>query len=215
MDILSLIELRNISKSYKGLTLFENTSVSFEKEKIYGIIGHNGSGKSVLFKMICGFVFPDHGGIFVNGEELGKNRRFPENFGIIIDKPGYLGDKTGFENLRYLADIQNKISDEKIKETLEKVGLHYTIKQKVKDYSLGMKQKLAIAQAIMEDQEVLLLDEPFNALDVDSVENIRGLLKSLNNEGKTILLTSHNNEDIEVLCDHVFRIRNYKLEQIK
>ena len=165
--------------------------------------------------MMCGFVFPDQGSVIVNGEELGKNKRFPENFGIIIDKPGYLGDKTGFENLRYLADIQNKISDEKIKEILEKVGLSHTIMQKVKNYSLGMKQKLAIAQAIMEDQEILLLDEPFNGLDVDSVENIRDLLKSLNNQGKTIFLTSHNNEDIDILCDHVFRVRNYSLEQLK
>ncbi|HZH60995.1 MAG TPA: ABC transporter ATP-binding protein [Metabacillus sp.] len=212
---MSLIELKNVSKSYKGLTLFENTSVSFEKGKIYGIVGHNGSGKSVLFKMICGFVFPDQGSAFVNGEELGKNKRFPENFGIIIDKPGYLGDKTGFENLRYLADIQNKITDEKIEDTMEKVGLHHTLKQKVKNYSLGMKQKLAIAQAIMEDQEILLLDEPFNGLDIDSVENIRKLLKNLNEEGKTIILTSHNNEDIEILCEHVYRIRNYTLEQLK
>ena len=213
--MMNLIELKNVSKSYKGLILFENTTVSFEKGKIYGIVGHNGSGKSVLFKMICGFVFPDQGSIFVNGEKLGKNKRFPENFGIIIERPGYLGDKTGFENLRYLADIQNKISDEKIKETLEKVGLPHTIKQKVKNYSLGMKQKLAIAQAIMEDQEILLLDEPFNGLDIDSVQNIRRLFKTLNEEGKTIILTSHNNEDIEILCDHVFRIRNYNLEQLK
>lgn len=212
---MSLIELRNVSKSFKGLSLFENLSVSFEKGKIYGIVGHNGSGKSVLFKMMCGFIFPDQGSVIVNGEELGKNKRFPENFGIIIDKPGYLGDKTGFENLRYLADIQNKISDEKIKEILERVGLSHTIMQKVKNYSLGMKQKLAIAQAIMEDQEILLLDEPFNGLDVDSVENIRDLLKSLNNQGKTIFLTSHNNEDIDILCDHVFRVRNYSLEQLK
>lgn len=213
--MMSLIELRNVSKSFKGLSLFENLSVSFEKGKIYGIVGHNGSGKSVLFKMMCGFVFPDQGSVIVNGEELGKNKRFPENFGIIIDKPGYLGDKTGFENLRYLADIQNKISDEKIKEILEKVGLSHTIIQKVKNYSLGMKQKLAIAQAIMEDQEILLLDEPFNGLDVDSVENIRALLRSLNKQGKTIFLTSHNNEDIDILCDHVFRVRNYSLEQLK
>ena len=212
---MSLIELRNVSKSFKGLSLFENLSVSFEEGKIYGIIGHNGSGKSVLFKMMCGFIFPDQGSIIVNGEELGKNKRFPKNFGIIIDKPGYLGDKTGFENLRYLADIQNKISDEKIKEILAKVGLSHTIMQKVKNYSLGMKQKLAIAQAIMEDQDILLLDEPFNGLDVDSVENIRDLLKSLNKQGKTIFLTSHNNEDIDILCDHVFRVRNYSLEQLK
>lgn len=212
---MNLIELRNISKSFKGLSLFENLSVSFEKGKIYGIVGHNGSGKSVLFKMMCGFIFPDQGSVIVNGEELGKNKRFPPNFGIIIDKPGYLSDKTGYENLRYLADIQNKISDERIKEVLEKVGLSHTILQKVKNYSVGMKQKLAIAQAIMEDQDILLLDEPFNGLDVDSVENIRDLLKSLNNQGKTIFLTSHNKEDIDILCDHVFRVRHHSLEQLK
>ncbi|MFA8440192.1 ABC transporter ATP-binding protein [Pueribacillus sp. YX66] len=212
---MSLIELKNVSKSYKGLPLFENVTVSFEEGKIYGIVGHNGSGKSVLFKMMCGFVFPDQGSIFVKGKELGKNNRFPENFGIIIERPGYLGDKTGFENLRYLADIQNRISDEKIKETLEKVGLSHTIKQKVKNYSLGMKQKLAIAQAIMEDQEILLLDEPFNGLDIDSIENIRNILKELNAEGKTIILTSHNNEDIEILCEHVYRIRKNNLEPLQ
>ncbi len=212
---MNLIELRNVSKSFKGLSLFENLSVSFEKGKIYGIVGHNGSGKSVLFKMMCGFIFPDQGSVIVNGEELGKNKRFPPNFGIIIDKPGYLSDKTGYENLRYLADIQNKISDERIKEVLEKVGLSHTILQKVKNYSVGMKQKLAIAQAIMEDQDILLLDEPFNGLDVDSVENIRDLLKSLNNQGKTIFLTSHNKEDIDILCDHVFRVRHHSLEQLK
>lgn len=212
---MSLIELKNVSKSYKGLPLFENVTVSFEEGKIYGIVGHNGSGKSVLFKMMCGFVFPDQGSIFVKGKELGKNNRFPENFGIIIERPGYLGDKTGFENLRYLADIQNRISDEKIKETLEKVGLSHTIKQKVKNYSLGMKQKLAIAQAIMEDQEILLLDEPFNGLDIDSIENIRNILKELNAEGKTIILTSHNNEDIAILCEHVYRIRKNNLEPLQ
>lgn len=213
--MMSVIELKNVSKSYKGLSLFENTTASFEKGKTYGIVGHNGSGKSVLFKMMCGFVFPDQGNVLVNGHELGKSKRFPENFGIIIERPGYLDDKTGFENLRYLADIQNKISDEKIKETLDKVGIPHTIKQKVKNYSLGMKQKLAIAQAIMEDQEILLLDEPFNGLDIDSVENIRKLLKDLKTQGKTIILTSHNNEDIEILCDHVFRIRSFTLEQLK
>ncbi|MRX72133.1 ATP-binding cassette domain-containing protein [Bacillus lacus] len=212
---MSLIELKQVSKSYKGLVLFENTNLSVEEGKIYGLIGPNGSGKSVLFKMMCGFIFPDQGSVTVRGEELGKKNRFPQNFGVIIDRPGYLGNKTGFENLKYLAMIQDKISDEQIKETMMKVGLQPTAKQKVKNYSLGMKQKLALAQAIMEDQEVLLLDEPFNALDIDSVENIRELLLSLKKEGKTIVLTSHNQEDIDILSDHIFRVRNYALEQLK
>ena len=212
---MSLIELKQVSKSYKGVVLFENTNLSIEEGKIYGLIGANGSGKSVLFKMMCGFIFPDQGSVTVRGEELGKKNRFPQNFGVIIDRPGYLGNKTGFENLKYLAMIKDKISDEQIKETMIKVGLQPTVKQKVKNYSLGMKQKLALTQAIMEDQEVLLLDEPFNALDIDSVENIRELLLSLKKEGKTIVLTSHNQEDIDILSDHIFRVRNYAMEQLK
>lgn len=211
---MSIISLKNVSKSYKGLTLFENIDLNVEKGRIYGIVGPNGSGKSVLFKMICGFVFPDEGTIIVNGVEIGKSKRFPENIGIIIDRPGYIPNKTGFQNLKELAMIRGKISDEKIFETMEMVGLQPTAKQKVKHYSLGMKQKLAIAQAIMEDQQILILDEPFNALDAESVNKIRRLLLAFKNEGRTILLTSHNQEDIDILCDYVFRINNCKLEPI-
>lgn len=212
---MTLIEMKDVSKSYKGLVLFENTDLSIEKGKIYGLVGPNGSGKSVLFKMMCGFVFPDQGTVTVRGIQLGKQNRFPDNFGVIIDRPGYLGNKTGFENLKYLAMIQNQITDEQIKYAMTAVGLQAAARQKVKNYSLGMKQKLALAQAIMEDQEVLLLDEPFNALDIDSVEKIRDLLFSLKGQGRTILLTSHNQEDIDILCDHVFRVRNFGLEQLK
>lgn len=182
---------------------------------MYGIVGPNGSGKSVLFKMICGFVFPDEGTIIVDGVEIGKSKRFPENIGIIIDRPGYIANKTGFQNLKELAMIRGKISDDKIFETMEIVGLQPKAKQKVKHYSLGMKQKLAIAQAIMEDQQILILDEPFNALDAESVDRIRNLLLSFKNEGRTILLTSHNQEDINILCDHVFRINKHKLEHVE
>lgn len=211
---MSVISLKNVSKGYKGLTLFDNINLHIERGKIYGFIGPNGSGKSVLFKMICGFVFPDHGKIFVEGLEMGKSKRFPENFGIIIDRPGYLANKTGFQNLKELARIRGKINDEKILKTMEMVGLQPQAKQKVKNYSLGMKQKLAIAQAIMEDQHVLILDEAFNALDADSVDRIRNLLLSFKEEGRTILITSHNKEDINILCDHVFQINNRKLESI-
>lgn len=212
---MTLIEMKDVSKSYKGLVLFENTDLSIEKGKIYGLIGPNGSGKSVLFKMMCRFVFPDQGTVTVRGIQLGKQNRFPDNFGVIIDRPGYLGNKTGFENLKYLAMIQNQVTDDQIKYAMTAVGLQPAARQKVKNYSLGMKQKLALAQAIMEDQEVLLLDEPFNALDIDSVEKIRDLLFLLKEQGKTIVLTSHNQEDIDILCDHVFRVRNYGLEQLK
>lgn len=203
-----------MSKTYKGLTLFSNVDLNIDKGKIYGIVGPNGSGKSVLFKMICGFVFPDEGNIFVEGTEIGKSKRFPDNFGIIIDRPGYIPNKTGFQNLKELALIKGKISDERISEAMEIVGLQPNAKQKVKNYSLGMKQKLAIAQAFMEDQQVLILDEPFNALDAGSVDRIRRLLLSFKDEGRTILITSHNQEDIRVLCDNVYRINDTQLEVV-
>lgn len=211
---MSIITLKNVSKTYKGLTLFSNVDLNIEKGKIYGIVGPNGSGKSVLFKMICGFVFPDEGNIFVEGDEMGKSKRFPDNFGIIIDRPGYIPNKTGFQNLKELALIKGKINDERISGAMETVGLQPNTKQKVKNYSLGMKQKLAIAQAFMEDQQVLILDEPFNALDTGSVDRIRKLLLSFKAEGRTILITSHNQEDIRVLCDYVYRINDTKLEAV-
>lgn len=211
---MSLIEINQVNKSLKGFMIFENLNFNVEKGKTYGIIGPNGSGKSVLFKLICGFMFPDSGKIIVKGEELGTNKRFPSNFGIIIDRPGYIAGKTGFENLKALAMINNKINDERIKLTMQLLGLQPDAKQKVKNYSLGMKQKLAIAQAIMEDQQTLILDEPFNALDEDSLRNIRQLLLEFKKEGKTILLTSHNREDIELICDEVYKINNYQLERV-
>ncbi|WP_051962801.1 ATP-binding cassette domain-containing protein [Geobacillus sp. FSL W8-0032] len=195
------IQLNQVSKSFKGETILENVNFSVERGKIYGIIGPNGSGKSVFFKLICGFLLPDQGSVIVDGEVLGTNKRFPSNFGIIIDRPGYIAGKTGFENLKALALIRNQIDDDKIKQTMRMVGLNPESPQKVKHYSLGMKQKLAIAQAIMEDQQTLILDEPFNALDADSVETIRNSLRKFREEGRTILLTSHNQEDIDVLCD--------------
>jgi ABC-2 type transport system ATP-binding protein len=211
---MSVISMTNVSKSFKGLTLFDSIDLNIEKGKIYGFIGPNGSGKSILFKMICGFVFPDSGQIKVQGETIGKSKRFPDNFGIIIDRPGYIASKTGLQNLQDLASIRGQISDEKIKKTMERVGLQPDAKQKVKNYSLGMKQKLAIAQAIMEDQQVLILDEAFNALDASSVNTIRNLLLKFKKEGRTILVTSHNQEDIDILCDEVFRINGYNLEAV-
>ncbi|MDQ0157381.1 ABC transporter ATP-binding protein [Robertmurraya andreesenii] len=212
---MALIEFKNVSKSFKSNPIFIDVSIQFEKGKIYGITGNNGSGKSVLFKMICGFIPPDKGQIVIHPDYLEPKNKFPKNFGIIIDRPGYNASKTGFDNLKSLAIIQNLISDEEIKEAMKIVGLEPENTQKVKHYSLGMKQKLSIAQAIMEKQEVLILDEPFNALDRESVDNIRKLLLSYKMNRKTVLLTSHNQEDIELLCDHVLRIENHKLTETK
>lgn len=212
---MSIIEFRNVSKSFKGNALFKDINVVFNKGEIHGITGINGSGKSVLFKMICGFNPPDSGEIIIHPDYLQPKTKFPKNTGIIIDRPGYNASKSGFDNLKALAIIQNNISDDKIRNAMKTVGLDPANKQKVKNYSLGMKQKLSIAQAIMENQEILILDEPFNALDSASVENIRQLLLESKSQGKTILLTSHNQEDIDLLCDHVFQIDNNKLVKVR
>ncbi|WP_239456867.1 ABC transporter ATP-binding protein [Exiguobacterium sp. N4-1P] len=209
-----MITLTNVSKQYKGHELFHDLNASFELGKIYGITGVNGSGKSVLFKMLCGFVFPDAGTIEVDGQSLTGKHRFPKDFGILIERPGYIGQLDGFTNLKELARIQNKVDDVTIRRAMEQVGLAPNLTQKVKHYSLGMKQKLGIAQAIMENQQVLLLDEPFNALDAESVERIRTLLVQYKEEGRTIFLTSHHQQDIDLLCDEVYKIQNAQLKKV-
>ncbi|WP_251135740.1 ABC transporter ATP-binding protein [Exiguobacterium sp. s133] len=209
-----MITLTNVSKQYKGHELFHDLNASFELGKIYGITGVNGSGKSVLFKMLCGFVFPDAGTIEVDGQILTGKHRFPKDFGILIERPGYIGQLDGFRNLKELARIQNKVDDVTIRRAMEQVGLAPNLTQKVKHYSLGMKQKLGIAQAIMENQQVLLLDEPFNALDAESVERIRTLLVQYKEEGRTIFLTSHHQQDIDLLCDEVYKIQNAQLKKV-
>lgn len=209
-----MITLTNVSKQYKGHELFHDLNASFELGKIYGITGVNGSGKSVLFKMLCGFVFPDAGTIEVDGQILTGKHRFPKDFGILIERPGYIGQLDGFTNLKELARIQNKVDDVTIRRAMEQVGLAPNLTQKVKHYSLGMKQKLGIAQAIMENQQVLLLDEPFNALDAESVERIRTLLVQYKEEGRTIFLTSHHQQDIDLLCDEVYKIQNAQLKKV-
>lgn len=209
-----MITLTNVSKQYKGHELFHDLNASFEPGKIYGITGVNGSGKSVLFKMLCGFVFPDAGTIEVDGQILTGKHRFPKDFGILIERPGYIGQLDGFTNLKELARIQNKIDDAAIRRAMEQVGLAPNLTQKVKHYSLGMKQKLGIAQAIMENQQVLLLDEPFNALDAESVERIRTMLIQYKKDGRTIFLTSHHQQDIDLLCDEVYQIQNTQLKKV-
>ncbi|WP_104176425.1 ABC transporter ATP-binding protein [Cryobacterium sp. Y50] len=209
-----VIELEKVTKSFKGVPIFDNASATFEAGKIHGIVGPNGSGKSILFKMICGFILPDTGKVIIDSQYQSPSRTFPEQFGVIIDRPGYLPQKTGLDNLRDLAKIRGAIGDAEIRDAMEKVGLPPGLKQKARNYSLGMKQKLALAQAIMEDQKVLILDEPFNALDADSVDLVRNLLKKHREQGRTVIFTSHNREDIDLLADHTLRISNSKLERI-
>lgn len=201
-----MIELIDVSKTYGKSTVVKGVTATFKKGKITGIVGRNGSGKTVLFKMICGLVKSTTGQIRVDGELIGKDIDFPESLGAIIETPGFLPFQSGYQNLRELALIKNKISKEEIKRSIEKVGLETAGKKKVGKYSLGMRQRLGIAQAIMEDPDLLILDEPMNGLDEQGVKDIRALLTELKENGKTILIASHNREDIEILCDEVYRM---------
>lgn len=201
-----VISVENLTKRFGEVTALENVCLRFEQGKIYGIIGRNGSGKTVLFKSIIGYIKPTSGRVVVNGKEIGKDTDFAENIGIIIENPGFLGGYTGFKNLEYLASIRNVIDGAQIRESMEKVGLDPSSRKKVGKYSLGMKQRLGIAQAIMEEPQILILDEPMNGLDKQGVEDVRGILMRLRDEGKTILLASHNKEDIELLCDEVYEM---------
>ncbi|MFJ7941967.1 ABC transporter ATP-binding protein [Peribacillus sp. NPDC096622] len=210
----NVIEVSNVSKAFSGQTILKNIQLQIEKGKTVGIVGSNGSGKSVLFKTICGFIRPDDGMVKIRGEVLGARIDFPENVGVFINSPGYIEIYSGFKNLQYLAAINKKITDTQIKQTMNLVGLNSDNKTKVKDYSLGMKQKLGIAQAIMENQDILILDEPFNALDYKTYNDIKEIIRSLQDADRTILLTSHHFDDIEELCDEVYFIADGELNHL-
>lgn len=212
---MAIIEIDNISKEFSGDIVLHPVSISFEKGKIYGIIGRNGSGKTVLLKIISGFLRPTTGTVTINGISLGKKNEFPKNTGILIEKPGFLPYKSGFQNLKYLSQIQKLINDQEIYKVLEQTGLTSAAKKLVGKYSMGMKQRLGIAQAIMENPEILILDEPMNGLDDQGASQMRKLFLQLRNEGKTILLASHMQEDIHELCDKVYRIDAGIIEKIK
>lgn len=212
---MAIIEIDNISKEFSGDIVLHSVSISFEKGKIYGIIGRNGSGKTVLLKIISGFLKPTTGTVTINGIPLGKKNEFPENTGILIEKPGFLPYKSGFQNLKYLSQIQKLINDQEIYKVLEQTGLTSAAKKLVGKYSMGMKQRLGIAQAIMENPEILILDEPMNGLDDQGASQMRKLFLRLRSEEKTILLASHMQEDIHELCDKVYRIDAGTIEEIK
>ena len=197
------IEVQNAVKRFRDQVVLKNVSISFEKGQIHGIVGRNGSGKTVLFKCICGLMHPEEGVILVNGKRVGRDVDMPEDIGAIIEAPGFLPNYSGYKNLRFLANIRRKIGKEEILNVLKTVGLDPESRKHVGKYSLGMRQRLGIAQAIMEDPEILILDEPMNGLDNAGVQDIRALLLKLKEQGKTILLASHNHEDIAALCDTV------------
>ena len=203
MDEYAGIEVKNVYKSFGKEQVLKNISLAIPPGSIYGVVGNNGSGKTVLMKCICGFMKCDRGTIWVNGKQIGKEIDFPDHLGVIIETPGFIPNLSGYKNLKILASLKGRIGKKEIRETLRKVGLDPDMKKPVTKYSLGMRQRLGIAQAIMEDPKVLVLDEPFNGLDRHGVVEMRMLLKELKAEGKAILLASHNAQDIEELCDHV------------
>ena len=200
-----IIEIKEISKSFRGVKVLKNVSMTLESGHIYGFIGHNGSGKTVLLKLICAFFEPTTGEILFNGTNIIKNNEYPPSTRALIERPTFISELSGKENLELLARIQKKIGEKEIENALEKVGLEKEKDKLYYKYSLGMKQKLGIAQVLMEDPQILILDEPFNGLDDESAKNIRQILLEEKKKGKLIILATHLKEDIELLCDELYK----------
>lgn len=207
------IKIKNMSKVIKGVTVLENISMELESGYIYGLQGKNGSGKTMLMRAICGLIYPSAGEIEIDGEVIGKHCSFPKSIGALIENPSFLSNYTAFENLRLLASIRNLISEQDIKNAIRSVGLDEKDKRKYRKFSLGMKQRLGIACAIMEHPSIIVLDEPFNALDDSGVEMIRNLIIRLKKEGALIILASHEREELERLSDRIFVIAEGKVAE--
>ena len=197
------IEIQELVKTFGQDTVLKGVSRNFERGRIHGVVGNNGSGKTVMFKCVCGFLMPTSGRVLVDGKQIGKDVDFPSDIGIIIESPGFLPQLSGLKNLEILAGLKRKISLKQIADTIRRVGLDPMSSKPVGKYSLGMRQRLGIAQAIMEEPSLMILDEPMNGLDKHGVAEMRELFKSLATDGRTILLASHNIQDIEELCDTV------------
>lgn len=200
------VQVNNVTKQFKETTALKQVTVSFEKGKIYGIIGRNGSGKTVLFKCICGLMAVTEGEITVLGQRIGDGLRVPKGIGAVIETPGFLPNVSGYRNLYYLESLSGKPDKVKIQEAIQRVGLDPNSRKAVGNYSLGMRQRLGLAQAIMDNPELLILDEPMNGLDNEGTKQMRTFLMDLRNRGKTIILASHSQEDIATMCDTVYQM---------
>ena len=206
-----MVEIKNYCKSFKSRPILNNVSYNFEYGKIYGIYGHNGSGKTMLLRAIAGLLVPDSGSVVIDGKVLHKDMSFPPSIGIVIENMNLLPQYNAFDNLKILGKIKKTATDEDIKTALERVGLKSDLK--VKKFSLGMKQRLNIAQAVFEKQKIILLDEPTNALDNDGVQLIYKLLKEEKERGALVVITTHHKEDLEEVCDVVLEMTEGELHE--
>lgn len=203
-----MIQVKDVSLTLNKRQILNHVSLTLDSGKIYGLVGNNGCGKTMLMKCICGFIKPTSGEVEADGRTIGRDEDYLPDAGIIIETPGFIPYYSGLQNLKVLAGIRNRITVEEMKATMQQVGLDAQLKLPVKKYSLGMRQRLGLAQAIMENPSVLILDEPMNGLDRHGVEEIRRVLLSLKALDKLIIIASHNAEDIEVLCDKVYEMEN-------
>lgn len=211
----NVIEIKNMSKSFKGNKVLNDINISIEKGSVCGFVGLNGSGKTLLMKVIAGFLKPDSGTVLVQGREVGKEVDFPEDIGVIIETPSFMPYISGYKNLYDLYSIKGTPDKEKIRKTMQLVGLDPDDKKFVFKYSLGMRQRLGIAQAIMEEQSLLILDEPMNGLDKKGVEEMRTLFLRLKEAGRTIVIASHNQADIDYLCNKVYELDNGNIIDVR
>ncbi|PEP24155.1 multidrug ABC transporter ATP-binding protein [Bacillus wiedmannii] len=202
------IELNNVSKIIRQKNILNQINISFQKGKVYGFKGHNGSGKTMLFRAICGLILPTNGEILIEQRELGTDISFPPSVGVLIEYPGFLPQYTGFKNLKMLASIKKQIDDQEIRSVLEKVGLSPNDDRKFKKYSLGMKQRLGLAQAIMENPDLIILDEPTNALDQNGIDMVKKTIKALKNESKTVLVSSHDYDFLNSITDEIITMHD-------
>lgn len=211
---MAMISVEHVSLTIGTAQILRDVSARFEEGDIHGIVGRNGSGKTMLMKCICGFIRPDSGKILVDGKQMGRDVDFPPDLGLLIETPGFVPYYSGLKNLELLAAINRRVSKERLNACMEQIGLGDAKNKRVSKYSMGMRQRLGIAQAIMENPRLLILDEPLNGLDEQGVEDIRALLLELKSQGKTILLSSHNREDIDLLCDSVCKMEGGVLTRL-
>lgn len=209
------IEVKNLRKEFNKVSILNGINITFEEGKIYGLVGRNGSGKSVFLKLLCAFYYPTSGEILFDNKNIIKENLLPPSTRALIERPSFLGELSGFENLKLLASIQNQITDKEILNTLEKVKLTLDKDKKFKYYSLGMKQKLAIAQVLMEDPKVIILDEPFNGIEDATADSLRKILKEEVKKGKIIIIATHIKDDIESLADVLYKFDEGMIKKIQ